>query len=189
VLCLLLGAGEAAWLRAASPGLLESPAVCADVTLTASGDGSATVGVSGPGGAFRIDAEETRVPEGADAEATCRARGARLCTSDEWALACLCSFPNESQGGMQLTSNPRMLFRRDSERAHASGPGASEIRGLLTGAAERVASARPGSVAMLAGPADAVADPFAVDCRYRALVPERALRDNAFPFVAARCCR
>jgi hypothetical protein len=124
-----------------------------------------------------------------DAEATCAAKGARLCTSDEWALVCRCSFPNESEGGAKLATNSRMLFRRESERAHATGPGSSEVRGLLTGATERVSTQRGGAAVLLAGAADAVDAPFSVDCRYRGLVTERAIRENAFPFVAARCCR
>jgi hypothetical protein len=127
------------------------------------------------------------LPSGpAAAERLCAARGARLCTSDEWVLACVCSYPNESTGGPKITTNPRLTYRVEADRAAPSPD--RHVHGLLTGKSEVVAGGSNGEV-LLAGPSDAVVDSWAQDCRYRALLTERGLESGTLGAIATRCCR
>src|SRR5204863_4964844 len=113
----------------------------------------------------------------------------RPCTSDEWALACVCSYPNESEGGPKLFASSRLPYRAERERAEGPGPGAADVRRLLTGAAEIVGPPLASGVLVLAGPADAVDDRYRIDCRTRSLETSTVLARERWSFVAARCCR
>jgi hypothetical protein len=190
----LLALLDRAALARLSPALESAPSVCGNVTLTAGADG---VRVRSDRSDFVIDADETALttlrstqggaaPGSAAAERECAARGARLCTSDEWVLACVCSYPNESSGGPKITTNPRLTYRIEADRAAPSPD--RHVRGLLTGRSEVVAGGSHGEV-LLAGSSDAVADSWAEDCRYRALLTERGLEGGASGAIAARCCR
>jgi hypothetical protein len=63
------------------------------------------------------------------------------------------------------------------------------LRRLLTGGTEIVSPEPGGGGVLLAGSNDAVSDAWTYDCRYRGLMTPRALSENAWPFVAVRCCR
>lgn len=168
-----------------SPALESPPAVCGETTLTAEG---AAVHVKNTRSDYRIDASETPLAavRSDEAERTCAARGGRLCTSDEWALACVCTYPNESAGGPKLTTNPRLAYRALADRAAPSPD--RHVQGLLTGKSEIVAGGTGGEV-LVAGSNDAVADAWAEDCRYRGRLTERALLGSSADLVAVRCCR
>jgi hypothetical protein len=171
-----------------SPHVEAAPEICGAVTFAAAGP---VVRVKAPSGSFSIDVEETpvRLPASrATVERACTARGARLCTSDEWATACVCSYANESVGGPKLATNDRLLYRVDSERAGARSEG-PEVHALLRGRAEIVSAGADGAALLLSGPSDAEGDGFTTDCRYRAFVTESALEANDWDFVSARCCR
>jgi hypothetical protein len=176
---------DRAALARLSPALESAPAVCGNVTLTPEGAG---VRVGSGASSYVIDADESdlSVPGTGAAERLCAARGARLCTSDEWVLACVCSYPNESTGGPKITTNPRLTYRVEAERANPSPD--RHVRGLLTGESEVVAGGAHGEV-LLAGSSSAIVDSWAEDCRYRARLTERALEGGASGRVAARCCR
>jgi hypothetical protein len=176
---------DRAALARLSPALESAPAVCGNTTLTPEGAG---VRFENDRSDFVIDADETSlVPSGpAAAERLCAAHGARLCTSDEWVLACVCSYPNESTGGPKITTNPRLTYRVAAERATPSPD--RHVRGLLTGESEVVAGGTNGEV-LLAGSSSAVADSWAEDCRYRGRLTEGALEGGASGLIAARCCR
>jgi hypothetical protein len=184
--CLALAVPELLLLRRVSPGLEREPTSCADVSLTEVEGG---VVVEGGARRFTIDADETPLAGASfrTAEAACAARGARPCTSDEWALACVCSYPNESEGGPKLLASSRLPYRAEQERAE--GPGAADVRRLLTGAAEIVAPPLAGGVLVVAGPADAVDDSSRLDCRTRSLQTSAVLARERWRFVATRCCR
>ncbi|HEX7669451.1 MAG TPA: hypothetical protein VF395_07710, partial [Polyangiaceae bacterium] len=153
VVLVLLGAAEGAFLRKVSPGLGVDPDVCAAVTFTPTAAG---VVVASPARHFTMDAEETAAetstPEGL--ATVCARRGARLCTSDEWTLACVCSYPNESEGGAKISANDRLVYRIESDRKDPGGT-TLEIRDLLARKGEVVSPFVAGSV-LVAGPSDAV---------------------------------
>jgi len=181
----VLGAAEGAVIRHASPRITTEPGLCNRVTLTAVPNG---ITIAGPNGAFTIDADEAKL-EGKTfeaARAACAARGARPCTSDEWYVACLCTYPNESIGGSKLSVNERLVYRLESDRSAA---GTEDVKGLLTGASELVAPTIAGGGVLLAGPNDAIPDHFTADCRYRSLLPETALTSELGSLTGVRCCR
>jgi hypothetical protein len=161
------------------------PEICNRVNMTVTPRG---VSVEAPSGNYTIDADETKVPARTmdAANAACAARGARLCSSDEWNLACVCTYPNESTGGAKLSSNGGLVYRMETE---AGEDALRDVRHLLSAASELVAPKIPGGVVLVAGPNDAVSDPFADDCRYRALLTDRALSSAAGDITAVRCCR
>jgi hypothetical protein len=185
-LFLVLALADGAFLRGRSPGLGVGPDACAGVTFTPSGAG---VVVLSPTAHFTIDADETAA-ESSSFEgfaAACARRGERLCTSDEWTLACVCSYPNESEGGAKLSTNDRLVYRIESDRRDPAGGTVADIHRLLTGSSEVVAPSTPGAV-LVAGPSVAIDDAWTVDCRARSLVTSRGLA-SAGAIVAARCCR
>jgi hypothetical protein len=118
--------------------------------------------------------------------AACASRGARLCTSDEWALACVCSYPNESEGGSKLGANDRLAYRIERDRKDPGGT-PLEIRDLLAGKGEVVSPFVAGAV-LVAGPSDAVDDAWTIDCRTRTLVTAKGLASTQ-GMLATRCCR
>jgi len=182
---MLLGAADGAFLRRVSPRLGTGPDVCAAVTFTPSAAG---VVVASPTAHFTIDAEETALDASSmdSAAAACAKRDARPCTSDEWTLACVCSYPNESEGGVKVGENDRLVYRVESDRREGGG-NVLEIHDLLGGKSEVVAPpiAR---ASLIAGPSDSIDDPWTVDCRTRLLAtsPGGASVPGMF---AARCCR
>jgi hypothetical protein len=185
-LLLVLALADGAFLLGLSPGLGVGPDACAAVTFTPSGAG---VVVVSPTAHFTIDADETAA-ESSSFEgftAACARRGERLCTSDEWTLACVCSYPNESEGGAKLGTNDRLAYRIESDRRDPAGGTMADIHRLLTGSSEVVAPSTPGAV-LVAGPSDLIDDAWTVDCRARSLVTSRGLA-SAGAIVRARCCR
>jgi hypothetical protein len=184
LLALLDRAALAHW----SPSLEAAPAVCGQTTITETSDG---VSVTGGATHFVIDRDETPLYGAAarnDPASVCAARGARLCTSDEWTLACLCTYANESASGPKITTNERLAYRVESDRKLGTSDGKA-LQHLLTGASEVVSPAPNGGGVLVAGSSDAVPDPWTADCRYRGLLTRESLSQNAWPFVAVRCCR
>ncbi len=180
----LLALADRQALRRASPMIEESSHVCGTTTLVPS---SGSVLVSGPGTHYSIDADETPLPAPSldAARSACTARGERLCTSDEWYRACVCTYPDESLGGPKVFSNDKIVYRQDGDRAGAT----EDVRRLLSGASEVVAPEVRGGAILLAGANDAVDDAWTADCRYRALVTARALEGDVAKVIAVRCCR
>lgn len=182
---LFLAAADGAFLRKVSPGLGVGPDACAAVTFTPSAAG---IVVSSPARHFTMDAEETATDGSSTdgAQAACARRGARLCTSDEWALACVCSYPNESEGGAKVGANDRLVYRIESDR---KDPGGStlEIHDLLARKGEIVSPLVAGAV-LVAGPSDAIDDAWTIDCRTRTLVTARGLASLS-GLLGTRCCR
>ncbi|HVU04826.1 MAG TPA: hypothetical protein VHE30_23910 [Polyangiaceae bacterium] len=174
-----LGLLDARALARTSPRLAAGGELCDGVKFTTTPAG---VLVASEAGSFTIDSDETSLDGSADA--ACRARGARLCTSDEWMLACVCSYPNESVGGIKLGENDRLVFRVETD-ARDGTP--ADVQRLLSGRTE-VVSTSLGHAMLLAGPADAFADDSFVDCRTRLVVTE-ASRLGAASVGAVRCCR
>lgn len=173
--------------RRASPGLEVHPEICNRVALAATPRG---VDVVTPSGRFTIDADETPISGSFEsASAACAARGGRLCTSDEWTVACVCTFPNESEGGAKVFANERLVYRVESDQAGTGGPGSADVHHLFAGGSELVLPKIPGGGLLVAGPNDGVPDSWTADCRYRGLVTERTLASEAGGLISVRCCR
>ena len=146
--------------------------MCGHVTLTPTPSG---VVVAAPSGQYTIDADETPLAAGTSLDAartTCERKGERLCTSDEWNLVCVCTYPNEAVGGSKVSTNERMVYRQDSDRAGAP----EDVRRLLTGASELVTPSVSGGGVLVAGPNDEQSDPWTADCRYRGLLDGASVR-------------
>ncbi|MCC6900292.1 MAG: hypothetical protein IT377_15035 [Polyangiaceae bacterium] len=179
-------------LRRASP-LLGAPAdICGGGEPSVDWD-ARTATFDLPRGRVTMDLDETPLDAASPAGA-CERAGKRLCTSDEWYLACACTYPLELEPGTKTSTLYAFVARADRERrAGAPEPRQptlasdkrSELRGLLTGKSE-VVSQGAGRAVLLAGPADALRDPWTVDCRHRSFTTERALPSQ---LIAARCCR
>jgi hypothetical protein len=187
-------------LRHASPKLGAAAEMCGGITSNASWK-TRMVSFSSPDGKFSMDVDETALPvpvtDEADLDAACRARGKRLCSSDEWYVACLCTYPRDAQPGVKLGANYFAAARADKERsardvgAEASTMSSdkqSEVRSLLSGRSEAVSGA-PGAAIFVAGPSDQSPDVFAEDCRHRAMVSARALGGAGREIAGLRCCR
>lgn len=149
-----------------------------------------------PGGRFSVDLDETPLA-GGDPAALCQRAGKRLCTSDEWYLACACTYPLEVEPGTKRSTNYAFVARAERERqAGAPGPREptaasdkrSELRGLVTGRSEVVAGGKSKGL-LLAGPNDGLRDPWAVDCRHRAFLTPSVLESGSASLAAVRCCR
>lgn len=153
------------------------------------------------GARFSMDLDETplsRAPRRAtDPAQVCEVSGKRLCTSDEWYLACACTYPLEVETGTKRSTLYALVARAERERlAPALGreePSVaadkrSELRSLITGRSEIVAGGNSSSI-LLAGPNDLTRDPWTVDCRYRARVTPQALEQPMTDVAAVRCCR
>jgi hypothetical protein len=182
-----LALADGAALRRASPQIQTYAEVCNRVTLT---PGPGGVDVVAPIGRYAIDADETTFTGGFDAAvAACAARGERVCTSDEWHLACVCTFPNESEGGPKVFANDRLVYRVESDQAGQSGPGAAEVHHLFARGSELVLPKVPGGGTLVAGPNDGVPDSWTADCRYRGLVTDHTLASDASSLISVRCCR
>jgi hypothetical protein len=182
-----LALADGSVLRRASPELEAFPEICNRITLVATPRG---VDVVSSSGRYTIDADETPVSGTLDsATAACAARGARVCSSDEWTRACVCTFPNESEGGAKLFANERLVYRVESDQSGAGGPGTAEVHRLFAGGSELVLPKIPGGGLLVAGPNDGVPDSWTADCRYRGLVTERTLASEAGGLISVRCCR
>ncbi len=192
-LCVVAGASAAAFgLGSVSPLLGASAEVCGNAEASVDWElRTATFPLAS--GRFTMDLDETPLDLSAPTR-TCELAGKRLCTSDEWYLACACTYPLEVEAGTKTSTLYALVARADRERA-AGEPGPrqptmaadkrSELRGLLTGRTELVSQARRRGL-LLAGPSDAQRDAWTVDCRHRSFSTERAV--GAAP-AAARCCR
>jgi hypothetical protein len=183
-----LGLADAAVQGAVSPRLRSTPEVCSRIALTKA---TTAVVVSEPPTSFVIDTDESSV-SGDSPEAlvaVCTSRGARLCTSDEWYLACLCTYPNESEGGSKVLANERLVYRVESDHSQEAGVAGPDMHQLLTGTSELVGPFVPGGVVLLAGPNDGVDDAWTADCRYRGLLTRAAFRGGPRPLIGVRCCR
>jgi hypothetical protein len=182
-----LALADGAALRRASPQIETYAEVCNRVTLT---PGPRGVDVVAPSGRYAIDADETPFGGNFDAAvAACAARGERVCSSDEWHLACVCTFPNESEGGAKVFANDRLVYRVESDQAGAGGPGAADVHHLFARGSELVLPKVPGGGLLVAGPNDGVPDSWTADCRYRGLVTEHTLASEASALISVRCCR
>jgi hypothetical protein len=182
----VLGAALGSATAKASPLLGTGPGMCGNLTLTPVKDG---VRVDRPGGSFTIDAEEIALgAEGSldAAAALCEGRHARLCTSDEWYVACVCTYPNESLVGSKTSTNDRLVYRLETDAASGATAG---VKDLLGGRSEIVGPRTSGGGVLAAGGNDGVHDAFTVDCRYRAWLTDRALQSTAATHVGVRCCR
>jgi hypothetical protein len=115
---------------------------------------------------------------------------------DEWYTACLCTYPGDSETGMKLGTNHALAARADRERS-GSDPGKttstmvdgkqSEVRSLL-GKRSELLQNPTGSGVLLAGPADALENPWSLDCRHRTLLTPQGLAGVSREFVGLRCC-
>ncbi|MFT5685145.1 MAG: protein-disulfide isomerase/uncharacterized membrane protein/thiol-disulfide isomerase/thioredoxin [Myxococcota bacterium] len=125
------------------------------------GDVPATVTLSGPYGAFTIDAFESTIVDGVavsrsgaevargvswyDASAACEAAGKRLCTEEEWLTACTGSLPSDVDGDGTYSDDP-ILGRRHPYGAYpqsswcASAREKDDDRPLITGEHPRCAT-------------------------------------------------
>jgi len=146
---------------------------------------------------FGMDLDETPVPTGTRPAEACERAGKRVCTSDEWYLACACTYPLEVEPGRKTSTNYAFVARAERERAAGAPPPReptvaadkrSEVRGLITGRSEIVAQASAKSL-LLAGPNDALRDPWTVDCRHRSFLTPAALSSALGDLAAVRCCR
>jgi len=194
------GGSSYAALKRASPKLGAPAEVCGGVTSSVSWK-TRTVTFATADGKFEMDVDESELPAPVtspdDLDAACRAHGKRLCTSDEWYLACLCTYPRDAEPGAKLGANYFAAARAEKERA-SKGIGAeastltsdkqSEVRSLLSGRAEAVSGA-PGASILVAGPSEGSPDVFTEDCRQRALVSARALGGVGREIAGLRCCR
>lgn len=196
--CIALGTWSRDRLMArASPRLGLPSKWCAAVTSQVDWSARRVV-FTGPELHFSIAVDEAASVSGSDAEtltAACTARGGRLCTSDEWYVACLCTYPVDASESPSFLVNQDAVAHAARER-DAPAPAASvttlsndkrsEVRGLITGRAELVSL--PGGPPALAGASDALADPLAADCRHRALLTPAALATRAGDYTGSRCC-
>lgn len=146
---------------------------------------------------FSIDLDETSLDAGSDPAAACQRLGKRVCTSDEWYLACACTYPLEVEAGPKSSTLYGFVARAERERAEGPpGPRQptttadkrSELRGLITGKSEIVAQSTSKGL-LLAGPNDVVRDAWSVDCRHRAFMTPGALGSDVGQLAAVRCCR
>lgn len=178
-------------LAAETPLLGASPGMCNDVRRIAN---DREVSFSSNSVRFTIDREETHatppISSFERARALCARQNKRLCTSDEWYLACVCTYPTESRAGMQLAGNELLAHavargRADLERRNAE----AAVYGLLDGVSEVVARRRSNGGVCVAGGNNVTADEWMTDCRYRAEITDAALANNAWGFVGVRCCR
>lgn len=179
-------------LRRASPRLGAPAEVCGSAEPTVDWE-ARTAAFALPSGRLTMDLDETPLDEAGPARA-CERAGKRLCTSDEWYLACACTYPLELEAGTKTNTLYAFVARADRERSAGrpeprqptlASDKRSELRGLLTGKSE-VVSQGAARALLVAGPNDALHDPWTVDCRHRSFTTERALPSQ---FVAARCCR
>jgi hypothetical protein len=134
-----------------------------------------------------MDALDAVVPSGASIDAArqrCEARGARLCTSDEWYLACLCTYPEESPGGPHMSGNDLLAHRVRSEAAlddkGRRADAQRHVKRLLEGPPEAVVGA--GGEVRFAGGHGPDSSSWMTDCRHRGLVSPTGP-------VGLRCCR
>lgn len=181
-------------LRRASPRLGVATEACGATEPSVDWAGR-TATFEMPGARFSMDLDETPLAAAAPAE-QCESAGKRLCTSDEWYLACACTYPLEVEAGTKSSTLYAFVARAERERqAGAPGPAEptaaadkrSELRGLLTGRSEIVAPAS-GKGLLLAGPNDTLRDPWTVDCRHRAFLTPAGLGAMS-GLAAVRCCR
>jgi hypothetical protein len=183
-------------LARASPRLGEGPELCGSVT-SAVDWARGTVTFTTPETRYEMDVEETALPPGTDPSALCNAKGERLCTSDEWYLACTCTYPLDAESGPKWWTNQIVAARAEQERsASRLPPGSStlsaekqsEVRDLLAGRSEIVAGSL-GGAALVAGPSERVADSWSIDCRTRAWLAPRAFELAPPDSIGVRCCR
>jgi hypothetical protein len=206
-----LGAlSDRAVLRA-TPSEAGGLALCRDVRTSRLPDGRGVV-YRVPGlTPFRIDTHE-HAPTlsegdhltGALAERACRAEGGRLCTSNEWYVACACGHAST------LTSDlawwrPRRVFidealvaraRRDCQRTRpgdALGTGETcrsdhGVADLLGGSSEVLADRIAGGAHLLAGRNSTLEEDWMTKCEYRAMMTDASLRGHDWRFVGFRCC-
>jgi len=186
---LLTSLGYAAF-ASASPLVGAPSKICNDVRRVAT---ERAVEFSSASARFTIDREETAssvaLTTQRQAAAICERENKRLCTSDEWYLACLCTYPTESRPGAQTTGNELLAHavargRADLQRRNAE----AAVYGLLDGRSEVVAPLDDSAV-WVAGANDVIRDDRMTDCRYRAALTEPALAENGWAFVGVRCCR
>jgi hypothetical protein len=179
VLAVGLGAADQLRAAAASPLVGAPPPTCGRVTMKPAGEG---VAFESPWASFTIDAADGKASS-STAEQTCKARGARLCTSDEWYLACLCTYPAESRGGVQVSGNHLLAHRVRTEAEAgpdgARGDGKRFVKRLLEGPGELVVGAN--GEQLVAGGAGPDGSAWMTDCRYRGVVTPPG-------DVGVRCC-
>lgn len=174
-------------LRAGSAVFGEPPRMCSHVQATRDRGGTR---YESPWLNFAMEDTEARLSGASNrhaADTACRERGKRVCTSEEWYLACVCRYPTEAAGGVEYTPNSLLAHRVERERAEGKGIGRARPRGLLEASTELVENGDK-SVVLMAGATSAIASEWMTDCRYRTSVHESVLRSSAWSFVAVRCC-
>jgi hypothetical protein len=187
-------------LRRASPKLGAAAELCGSVKSTVSWK-TRMVSFEGGEKSFSMDVDETpvepRAGGGDEAAEVCERAGKRLCTSDEWYLACLCTYPRDAEAGAKLSGNYFTAARAEQERkarplaAEASTQTSdkqTEVRSLLSGQSE-IVSGGPGGSLLVAGPSDVIGDVWAEDCRQRAMVSPKMISGVGRSMVGVRCCR
>lgn len=168
------------------------------------GPGLATFGLEVHERPVEPEAGEQGGLTGEEAARRCATAGKRLCTSNEWYLACTCGSASTLPADLAWW-RPRRLFidealvqraRRDCPGTH-DGPspaGAGSCRSdhgvydLLGGRSELLADRIGGTTHLLAGRTTALDEDWMTKCAYRAMVTEESLERHAWPFVGFRCC-
>ncbi|MFO0571698.1 MAG: hypothetical protein U0263_39100 [Polyangiaceae bacterium] len=148
---------------------------------------------------FSIDVEETPAPPTAESfkslSQVCARQGKRLCTSDEWYVACSAPIrwmprPGRSGGRTNWSRLGAAEERAAGEPALGvstrTSEKQSEVRWPLAGRSE-IVGAELGGAALLAGPNDASNDAWSVDCRARAHLAALAL--GPVGSIGVRCCQ
>lgn len=170
----------------------ESTPDCSGVSATPeAGRVRYTAGAS----SFAIDVDESSFEAGADtthaaAQAACRARGARLCTSAEFDRACYCGYKEAIAGGRQFQSSLiATCFGEEGEgwsTSHCSS--ADGVTNLLSGRVELLADAERSGAHLIAGATLFVGGGWNLYCGYRSRAVDGPLQQGAWPWVGYRCC-
>ena len=187
-------------LGRASPALGAGPELCSAMTSSVDWN-RGMVTFDSADTHFSMDVEETPAPPSAagfnSLSRVCARQGKRLCSSDEWYIACLCTYPLDAEAGTKWWTNQLVAARAAEEHAGAepalgvttrTSEKQSEVRDLLAGRSEVVGAELAGA-ALLAGPNDASSDPWSVDCRARAWFTPSALTLAPLGSIGVRCCQ
>ncbi len=188
-----LGALQHSTLGKISPLLGAPSETCADIKVVGSAKQRA-ITYSSADRIFTMDVDETPIDSPLvdidAAAAACESQGKRLCTSDEWYIGCLCTYPGESNTGLKLRANYTLVYRVSKEKEEGDERRREdETASMLHGSSEVVSPVVGATGVLMAGPNDAFRSDYAVDCRYRSLLTRKALERHRWPFIGARCCK